>query len=64
MYNQERRSQMPTEPTKKRDQKPGKRGKISIDRIVEKDLEIPADVAKNIKGGRRKLRPPLVPIPR
>ena len=70
MYNQERRRQMATNPPKKSDQKPGKRRKISLDRIVEKDLELPADALKNVKGGLYPMKslckgrtPKLVPIP-
>ncbi len=60
---------MPKKPTRKKSiQKPKKRGKISIDKITEKDLQIPADDLKKVKGGmisrRPKPRPPLVPIPK
>jgi len=56
---------MSAKPTRKKDQKPGKHGKISIDKIVEKDLEIPADDLKRVKGGMiSRIKPKLVPIPR
>ncbi len=61
---------MPTKPRKKSVQKPKKRGKASIDKIAEKDLKIPAEDLRKVKGGmlakkpkKKPLRPPLVPIP-
>ena len=62
-YNQYRRSQMATKPTKKTDKKARQRSKTSLPRIAEKDLEVPADAAKGVKAGKPKLKPPLVPIP-
>jgi hypothetical protein len=50
---------MPSKPTKKPD-------KTSLDRMSEKDLEIPEGFTENVVGGKSicgRVNPKLVPIP-
>lgn len=54
---------MATKPTRKPAKKPAQRGRTSLARIVEKDLDVPTGTAGSVKGGRPRLRPALVPIP-
>ncbi len=55
---------MATKPRKKAAAKPKRRTVTSMTRLVERDLEVPEGAAGGVKGGKPKLRPPLVPIPR
>jgi len=59
---------MPAKPTRNKVQKPAKRRKITLDQIVEKDLEVPDETLKKVKGGGKSICkgwrcPKLVPIP-
>jgi hypothetical protein len=55
---------MATKPKKKAAAKPRRRTVVSLTRLSERDLEVPEGAAGGVKGGTRKLRPPLVPIPK
>ena len=55
---------MATKPKKKAAAKPRRRNVTSLARLSERDLEVPEGAAGGVKGGKKKLRPPLVPIPR